>query len=153
MLTRSVEDRKRFDLEPWGWLRGKGWLTEKSDAGTPTGTVWHFEPRGWTGGRAEALDAVSGQAVGDYRWTGSFRRRGTVTWGARSYELASEGWFGKRYELRAEDRTFVGLEVKGWGRRPVTIEVDESLDAEPGLVLFSCWLVQLFVAQDAAAAT
>ena len=41
------------------------------------------------------------------------------------------------------------LQVKGYGRTPVTLGV--APEVPPGLVLFSCWLGRLFVSQDSAA--
>ena len=152
-LTRSAEDRRRFELEGYGWLRSEGWLTHKAGAGATSGAGWRFEPQGWTGGRAEALDATSGLPVGVYRRTGSFRQRGTVTWGARSYELTGVGWAGERFQLSSDGATLVELKVRGWGKKRVALTIDESLDREPGLVLFTCWLVQLLVEQSSAAAT
>ncbi len=151
-LTRSVEDRRRFELEGYGWLRSEGWLSHKAESGSTTGAGWRFEPTGWTGGRAEALDAMSGLPVGDYRRTGSFRQRGTVTWGARSYELTGVGWGGQRFQLTSGGTILVELKARSWGRSRVTLTIDESLDREPGLVLFTCWLVQLLLEQSSAAA-
>ena len=99
VLTRSATDRRRFEIEGLGWLRSSGLVRPRTEAGVTGGQHWAFEPRGWTGGRAEALDGVSGLPVGEYRRTGTLSHAGTVTWQSRSYDLASTSRWRERFAL------------------------------------------------------
>ncbi len=146
-LTRSATDRSRYELEGLGWLRSSGLLRPRTEAGVTGGQHWTFVPRGWTGGRAEALDGVSGLPVGDYRRTGKLSYAGTVTWHSRSYDLASTSRWRQRFAVSLGEHPLVELDVKGRAKRPVTLRIASSVESEPGLVLFACWLCQRFTTQ------
>jgi hypothetical protein len=155
-LTRSVDDRRRWEIVGIGWLRSAGWLSQRAAAGREpfTGAAgdWAFEPRGWTGGRAEALDPGTGLRLGGYRRTSVISHNGTVTWGGRDYELARTSSWRQHFRLSLDGEPAADLAVKSLGRTRVELTLTPLLEHEPGLVLFVCWLCQLFVAQDSAAA-
>lgn len=150
-LLRSAEDRRRYEIDGVGWLRSASWLSGRGESGAAdaTSAEWAFEPRGWAGGRAEALDLRSGMPIGGYRRTATFTHRGEVTWAGRLHTLRTTSSWRQRFELDRDGVAVVALQVRGYGRAPVTLSV--APDVEPGLVLFTCWLCRLFVTQDSAA--
>lgn len=152
-LQRSADDRRRYEIAGVGWLRGAGRLTQRAAAGRVVGaTEWEFEPRGWTGGRAEALAAGTGALIGDYRRASAFSHRGEVGWGPTQLRIASDGRWGHLYALSVGEVPVLRLRVHALGGRRVTLDVDAAWEREPGLVLFACWLGQLFAGQDTAGA-
>lgn len=153
-LRRSARDRRLFEAEGVGWLRHDRWLSHRGEGGSvgSAAAEWSFEPRGWTGGRAEALDRRSGLPIGGYRRTAAFSQDGEVTWAGRVHELGRASRWRSRFRLADGPATLLELDVRGHGSRPVTLRVDPALDGEPGLVLFACWLGRLFAAQAAAGA-
>ncbi len=150
-LQRSPEDRRLYEIEGVGWLRSASWLSLRGEAGGVGSTVaeWAFEPRGWTGGQAEAIDRRSGLPIGGYQRTRTFSEDGEVTWGGRVHELGRVSRWRSRFQLSDGHATLLVLDVRGYGSRPVTLRVDAALDGQPGLVLFASWLGRLFVAQTA----
>ncbi len=154
-LRRSGDDRRRYEIGGVGWLRSAGWLTQKADAGTGAAAEpeWTFEPRGWTGGKAEALDRRSSLPVGGYHRAKALSHAGSVSWASRTYDLARTRGWRQRYLLSLDAQSVIALEVKGYGKQPVRLSISPTLADEPGLVLFTCWLCQLFAAQDAGAAS
>ncbi len=152
-LLRSAGDRRLFEIEGVGWLRTASWLSHRGEAGVVGSAVaeWAFEPRGWTAGRAEALDRRSGLPLGGYRRMKTFGPDGEVTWGGRVHELERASSWRSRLRLDGGGATLLQLDVRGYGRRPATLRVDPALDGQPGLVLFVCWLGTLLVTQTAAA--
>ncbi|MEZ5096480.1 MAG: hypothetical protein R2731_10375 [Nocardioides sp.] len=151
-LVRSPDDRRRYELAGIGWLRSSSWLSNRAEAGTTAAAPqWAFEPRGWSGGKAEAIDLRSGMPMGGYRRTGAFSHRGEVSWGGRMFEVSKASSWRQRYRLADGAATLAELDVKGYGKRPARMRVEPGVvAAEPGLVLFTCWLCQLFVSQDTA---
>lgn len=152
-LRRSPADRRLFEAQGVGWLRTASWLSQRGEAGAAGSTTaeWAFEPRGWTGARAEAIDRRSGLPIGGYRRTGTFSQDGEVTWGGRVHGLGRASRWRQRFRLVDGRATLLELDVRGYGRRPVTLRVDPALEGQPGLVLFACWLGTQFVAQASAA--
>ena len=104
------------------------------------------------GGRAEALDALSGLPVGEYRRTAKLSQDGSVVWHSRTYELRATSKWRSHYALFLDNEPLVELEVKSFGRQPVLLRLAPDIESEPGLVLFVCWLAQRFTAQSAGAA-
>ncbi len=152
-LVRSVDDRRRFELAGVGWVRSTGWLTQRADAGRVVGaSEWHFEPRGWTGGRAEALATGTGEVVGTYRRTSRWNHDGEVTWGRTTLRVGRAGFWRSRYVWSVGDQPVLELGVHPLSRRRVTLTLESAWQRDPGLVLFACWLGQLFVSQDSAGA-
>ena len=151
-LTRSGEDRRRYEIDGIGWLRNEGLLRLRSEAGTDHGGGWTFQPRGWTGRRFEVLDAVSSQPVAEYRRTGKLTYDGTITWRSRSYDIRRTSAWRQHFSLFLDGEQVLELEVKSFGKRPVVLRIAPILESEPGLVLFACWTCQRFVSQQAGAA-
>ena len=80
----------------------------------------------------------------------AIRRGGTLTWGARSYELQPASTFSERYAL-VEDGAEVALFTgKAWGRKRVVISVDPRWRLDPGLLLYAAFVVR-GLAEDASA--
>ncbi len=150
-LRRSATDRHRYEIDGVGWLRGLGLTRTKAEAGATSGHGWVFEPRGWTGRRAEALDGISHLPLAEYRSTRKLSHGGSIVWRSRTYELASTSTWKSRFALSLGEEQLLELRVKSFGKQPVALRVAPALEAEPGLVLFACWLCQGFVSHDAAA--
>ena len=57
----------------------------------------------------------------------------------------------ERYALLDGERRSPSLEGKGWGKRPVRVDVDDDAEIDPGLLLFAAFVVRA-LAEDATAA-
>jgi hypothetical protein len=149
-LTRSADDRRRYELAGLGSLRRPRLLSRDAEVTTRDGVVrtTHLSP---TGKYAQITDAHGGQ-VGEYartRWTD---HSGTVTWRGLPYDLTVESHWRNRYLLSHHGSDVVRVACRGWGKKPATLELlDPRVD--PGLVLFTTWLVQTFVEMNSSAAT
>jgi hypothetical protein len=58
----------------------------------------------------------------------------------------------ERYALADGDREIALLDGKSWGRRPVTITVDEHNALDPGLLLYAAFIVRTLASDDSAGA-
>ncbi len=147
-LTRSSADRRRYELAGFGTLRLGGWASRWATAQAGD-RRWGFARRGIFRARIEATDPT-GNVVGTFAGR-SLKRGGTVVWDGREYVLTSDSAWRERYALLAGGDTRVALlEGKGWGKRPVRVDVDDStIDA--GLLLFAAFVVRA-LAEDAGSA-
>ncbi len=150
-LTRSGDDRRRYELAGYGSIRRSGWASRDSELRTTTGRVYVARPRGWTQRTAEAVDQV-GSVVGEFRQRKVMSHAGDVAWTGLPHEISRESVWRGSYVLTHHGARLLAVKARGWGRTPAVVTLDDrSVDA--GLVLFSVWLVQSFVAQDAASAS
>ena len=101
------------------------------------------------GEHLEATDAAS-IAVGKFEPRG-LRRGGTVRWAGREFALRPASSWRERYALAEGERELAILDGKGWGRRPVTVTLDDPDAADRGLLLFAAFIVR-GLAEDAGAA-
>jgi len=145
-LTRSREDRRLYELAGLGTLRLEGMLSRRAtaDAG---GVAWSLRRVSFWRTAIDATDAA-GTVVGTFD-PRALKRGGTLTWGARAFALRPASRWKDRYALADGDREIAVLEGRGWGRRPVTISVDEAAAVDPGLLLFAAYVVRS-LAEDSA---
>jgi hypothetical protein len=147
-LTRSRDDRRRYEVDGVGALRLGGFLSRGATAEAGTAT-WAFDRRGFWQTTIEATDAAGG-LVGSFD-PRTLRRGGSLRWGDRDLELRPASRWRERYALADGDRELAVLDGKGWGKRPVKITLDEPDFVEPGLLLFAAFVVR-GLAEDASAA-
>jgi hypothetical protein len=147
-LTRTREDRRRYELEGVGTLRLEGFFARRATAEAGTAS-WSLRRVGFWGLAIEATDAT-GAIVGTFE-ARSIKRGGTVRWGGRELTLRSSSWWKERYALADGDRELAVLDGKGWGKRPVRVTLDDPGAVEPGLLLFATFVVR-GLAEDASAA-
>jgi hypothetical protein len=147
-LTRSREDRKLYVLDGVGTLRLRGW-TSRAATAEAEGRSWEIERRGIFTSGFEATDA-SGATVGAFHGR-TLRRGGTLQWGERELELRPASAWRSRYALADGERELAIFDGKGWGKRPVAIVVDDLGAIDPGLVLFTAFVVR-GLAEDASSA-
>jgi hypothetical protein len=147
-LTRSGDDRRRYEIERVGTLRLGGFLSRGATA-AGDGAEWSFYRRGFWQRTVEATDAA-GDVVGSFQ-AGKLRRGGALRWGGRDLALRPASKWRERYALVDGDRELAALEGKGWGKRPVRIAVDDPDAVDPGLLLFATFVVR-GLAEDAGAA-
>jgi hypothetical protein len=147
-LTRTSGDRRRYDLEGVGKLRLGGWASRwaTAEAGERR---WGFARRGFWRSRIEATDAA-GTVVGVFEGR-SLKRGGTLLWDGDEYVLKPDSHWRERYALLDGDRRLATVEGKGWGKRPVRVDVDDDATIDPGLLLFAAFVVRA-LAEDASAA-
>jgi hypothetical protein len=147
-LTRSSADRRLYTLDGVGTLRLKGWFarTATAEAG---GRTWEFSRRGFFGKTFEAIDAA-GPPVGSFEG-GALRRGGVLRWDGCEFALRPSSAWRERYALALEDHELAVIEGKGWGRRPVKVEVADIGAVAPALLLFAAFIVRS-LAEDAQAA-
>lgn len=148
-LTRKAGDKRRYDLEGMGSLRLGGWASRWATAEVGEHR-WGFARRGILRSVIEATDP-SGTVVGAFEGR-SLKRGGTLRWEEREYVLASDSMWKERYALLDGERRLASLEGKGWGKRPVRIDVDDDAGLPLGLLLFAAFVVRA-LAQDASSAS
>jgi hypothetical protein len=135
-LARIPGDHALYTLEGVGTLRLEGVSSSRATA-EAAGRHWHFARRGfWR--QLQATDAAG--AV-----LGAFERRllggGTVRWADREFALRRASVWHERYLLADGDRELALFDAKGWGRRPVTIRIDDHAALDPGLLLYAAFVV------------
>jgi hypothetical protein len=145
-LTRSRDDRRRYEVDGVGSLRLRGLMARGATAEAGAAS-WTFDRRGVWKRAIEASDAT-GVVVGSFDPRG-LRRGGALRWGGHYFELRPASWWKERYALVDGDRELAILDGKGWGKRPVRITVERLDVVEPGLLLFAAFVVRR-LAEDAA---
>ena len=144
-LTRSKDDRRRYELDGVGSLRLQGWASRSASAEAP-GRSWQFGRRGFLRPVVEATDAAGGVA-GTFKGSG-IKRGGTLRWGDRGLQLRPASVWRERYALADRDRELATFEGKGWGKRPVKVTVEDPAAVDPALLLFTAFVVR-GLAEDA----
>ena len=144
-LTRTAGDRRLYTLGDVGALSLQG-LFARGAIANAAGETWRFSRRILTP-RFEATDAA-GAVVGTFEPRGVLRRGGTVHWAGRELALRPASVWRERYALAVGDRELAQIEGKGWGSRPVKVNVDDPGQIEPGLLLFAVFIVRR-LAEDA----
>jgi hypothetical protein len=144
-LTRSKSDRRLYELNGTGRLRLEGLFSRKATADAD-GSLWRFARTGFWGRRIEATDAA-GSLVGEFEQH-SFRRGGAIRWAGRELVIRPASSWRERYALAEGEDELALLSGKSWGRRPVTISLEDAKAVEPGLLLFAAFVVR-GLAEDA----
>jgi hypothetical protein len=132
-----------------GTLRFEGLMSRAATA-EADGRSWAIARRGFWGRTIEATDAA-GTSVGEFQ-PRSLRRGGTLRWAGRDLELRPASRWRERYALADDTDELAVLDGKGWGRRPVKVTVADPGAVEPGLLLFTAFVVR-GLAEDAGAGT
>src|SRR5215210_7486361 len=138
-LIRSPHDRRLYELGHADTVRLVGWAARVASAETADGRRYDVARRGVFRPGVDATDAT-GTAVG------RFSARGM----RRVMELRPASRWRERYALAEGDRELAVFEGKGWGKRPVTVTVDHDAALDPGLLLFTAFVVR-GLAEDAGA--
>ncbi len=148
-LTRSSGDRRRYVLEGVGTLRLGGWATRWATA-EAGGRRWGFARRGILGSVAQATDPA-GDVVGSFSGR-SLKRGGTLRWQEHDYALQPHSRWRERYALVDGDRPLATLDGHSWGKRPVRVDLEADTPVDPGLLLFTAFVVRALAGDAAAAA-
>jgi hypothetical protein len=148
-LTRSREDRRLYELAGLGTLRLEGMFSRRATA-EAGGVAWSLRRVGFWRTAIDASDAA-GNVVGAFD-PRALRRGGTLTWNARAFELRPASRWKDRYALAEADREIAVLDGRSWGRRPVTITVDDPGAVDAGLLLFAAYVVRSLAEDSASAA-
>jgi hypothetical protein len=146
-LTRVPGDRRAYELAGVGTLQLKGRLSRSARA-EGGGRGWDLRRRGLLRATVWATDAA-GAVAGEFRQRG-LRQGGIVRWGDRELGLRPASRWRERYALVDGDRELATFDGKGWGKRRVTVAVADAGGLEPGLLLFTAFVVR-GLAEDAAA--
>jgi len=149
-LTRTPEDRHVYALGAIGTLRLSGWGSRAATAEAGE-RRWEIAGRGIFAQVLEARDA-SGTVVGDFKGR-TLARGGTLNWGGRELALRHSGIFRQRFALCDGERELATIEGSGWGKRPVRIDVDDTVEIVAGLLLFAAYVVNQIVKDDSASAS
>jgi hypothetical protein len=137
-LHRVPGDQRLYALGTLGTLRLDGlWRTgATAKAGART---WRLRQTAlWRRG-IEATDAA-GTATGSFEGR-DLRRGGTLRWEGRELALRPASVWRERYALVDGDRELVAFDGKGWGSRPVRVSLLDPAPLDPGLLLFSAYVV------------
>ena len=137
-LTRTQRERRLYSLEGVGTVRLQG-LFSRSGAAESGGRRWLFAPRGLWQRKVQATDAA-GTVVGEFA-PRDIRRGGALRWGDRELALRPVSLLRERYALSEGERELVLLDGKGWGRRPVRVSLEAADEMDPGLLLFTAFVV------------
>lgn len=148
-LTRAPDDRRRYDLGDLGRLRFEG-LFSRSAMSESGGNRLRFAGTSFFSGRARATDAA-GTVIGEFD-PRALWRGGTIHWSGTSFALRPASGWRERYALADGDRELAVLEGKGWGRRPVRVQIDDASSLDPSLLLFAAFVVR-GLAEDASGAS
>jgi hypothetical protein len=138
-LTRSANDRRLYAVKGVGTLRLTG-LTGRAATVEAGGRNWQITHRGIWRPVVQAADAA-GAVVGEFRG-GSLERDRTLQWANRALALRRDRARSDRYILREDDHKLVIFDGKGLSKRRVDIIVNEAIDIDPGLLLFSIFVIQ-----------
>jgi hypothetical protein len=144
-LTRHREDRRAYSLAGIGTLRVAGWLGRSATA-EAGGRSWQLFSRGVFKRLTFATDAA-GNIVGEFE-PNTLRRGGRLTWAGEELGLRPAARWRERYALLEGDEELATFEGKGWGKRPVKVTVGDPLSVNPGLLLFTAFVVRN-LAEDA----
>jgi hypothetical protein len=150
-LTRSSGDKRRYELDGIGTLRLGGWATRwaTAEAGERR---WGFARRGILGTRVQATDPA-GTVVGGFEGR-SIKRGGPLRWQEHDYALQPDSRWRQRYALVDGNRTLATMEGHTWGKRPVRVDIEDDAGAlDPGLLLFTAFVVRALAGDAAAAAS
>jgi hypothetical protein len=147
-LERVAGNRRLYEVAGVGTLRFEGVLARKAivQAGERT---WRVAWRGLFGRHADAT-AADGTLAGTFQ-ANALRRGGTVRWDGDELVLRPASAWRERYALVDGERELALFDGKGWGRRPVRINVDDGAAVDHGLLLFAAFVVRR-LAEDAGAA-
>jgi hypothetical protein len=148
-LTRTPNDRRLYVLEGVGTLRLLGFGSRAARAEVD-GRSWEFARRRWWQRGIHATDSATGAVVAEFE-PRTVRRGGALRWAGRELSLRPASAWRERYALADGDRELAILDGKGWGRRPVKVDVDDLDAVDPGLLLFATFVVR-GLAEDAAGA-
>ncbi len=145
-LTRSPEDHSLYVLEGVGTLRLEGLFASRATA-EAGGRRWSIARRGfWR--QLQATDPT-GAVVGTF--DGRLRGGGTLTWDGRELALRRASVWRERYALADGDDELVLYEARSWGKRPVTVTLDDPGALDPGMLLFGAFVARS-LAHDTASA-
>lgn len=147
-LKRTPGERRVYALEGVGTLRLRG-LAARSATAEANGGRWQFAHRRFWQRGIQATDGA-GAVVGEFE-PRKLLRGGTLLWDRRELMLRPASRWRERYALAQGDRELAVFDGKGWGRRPVTVTIDDPGSVEPGLLLFAAFVVR-GLAEDAGGA-
>lgn len=148
-LTRTRGDRRHLTLEGVGSVR-LGGVFSRAAAAEAGDRRWEIVSSGVLRRTVRATDPTTGVDVGTFRaWT--LRRGGDMRWDGRALTLRAASIWRSRYVLDDGGRELVVVEGKGWGRRPVRVDVADPEAIDPGLLLFTCVVVHALTGDDSSA--
>jgi hypothetical protein len=147
-LTRSREDRRLYELGALGSLRLEGFMSRRATA-TSAGRTWRIGRSGLFGGNIYAL-AAGDTVAGEFE-PRAIRRGGELRWNGQTFELRPASAWRERYALAVGDTELALFDGRAWGRKPVKVEILRPEGVEPGLMLFTAFVVRS-LADDASAA-
>jgi hypothetical protein len=147
MLERVPGERRLYEVRGVGTIRFDGLFSRAATAEAGE-KRWRLARRGFWGRRVEASDA-DGTTIGTFE-PHALRRGGPLVWAERELRLQPASAWRERYALVDGDQELAVFDGKGWGRKPVAISIDDPDALDPGLVLFTAFVVR-GLAEDASA--
>ena len=147
-LTRSSGDKRRYELDGIGTLRLGGWASRWATAMAGE-RKWGLARRGILKSVIQATEP-DGTVVGEIEGR-SLKRGGSLRWEEHADALEPDSRWKEHYALVDGERRLATLEGKGWGKRPVRVELADDERIDPGLVLFAAFVVRA-LAEDASSA-
>jgi hypothetical protein len=148
-LRKVSGERRLYALGNLGTLRLEG-LASRSATAVADGSRWQIGRRGFWKTLVRAVDAGSGETVGEFT-PNSLRRGGALVWSGRELTLRASSSWRERYALADGDDELATLEGKSWGKAPVKVTIEDLPASDAGLLLFAAFVVR-GLAEDAAGA-
>ena len=134
MLTRSREDRRRYDLEGWGSVRKPGFLGSTHELTTWDGTLFQTDVSGFFSYRVRVYDEERRQ-VGEYEPGAFFNAE--LSWRDQVFQLRPERRFSRQLVLSRLGKDWLRIRGSRFDREtPVRVAVEDP-EIEAGLVLFT----------------
>jgi hypothetical protein len=149
-LVRKPDDRRTYVLDGVGTLHWTGWGSRAATA-EADGLHWHIERRGVLHPIIEVTDPMA-RVVGDFAGR-TLKHGGTLRWSEQEFTLQPDSRWRERYRLSDGDRPLALIEGKGWGKRPVSVMIDDTADIDPGLLLFAAFVVRALADSQSASAS
>jgi hypothetical protein len=149
MLERAAGERRLYKVRGVGTISFDGLLSRAATAEAGE-KRWRLARRGFWGRRVEASD-TDGATIGTFEPHG-LRRGGHMVWAERELRLQPASAWRERYALVDRDHELAIFDGKEWGRKPVAISIDDPDALDPGLVLFTAFVVRGLAADASAGA-
>jgi hypothetical protein len=147
-LTRSPDDRRRYELAGVGSLRFWGLFSRSADASAGA-KQWRFERRGFWQRGVQAVDPT-GARTGEFE-PRTWRRGGKLSWAGHEFKLRPSSAWRERYALADGDLELAVVDGKSWGKTPVKVTLERPDAVDAGLLLFAAFVVR-GLAEDTASA-
>lgn len=148
-LTRVFGDRHLYAFDGVGSLRLTG-VRKRGGVAEAAGHRWEISHLGLWKRDIQATE-VGGSVVGEFAGR-ALTGGGEVRWYGEEFALRRGGLWRERYALTHAGGALATIDGRSWGSRPVTVTGEDLAAIDPGLLLFTAFVVRSLAVAAAAAA-